>query len=315
MKISDSKELKKLDNGNKFLGNSPELVNTIIEFNGKNNILYCDKNVKLVGTSIVFNGDNSIVFLSSNTHDYKLRLSLHHDNVFFMGKNNYMNNPLRVILSERKHCFIGNSCLFSTDIWIRNADPHLIYSAESMKRINPTKSVFIGDHVWIGQSALLLKGTQIDSGTIIGAMSVVSGKRIGSNSVWAGNPVREIKKDIFWNETCVHKWNKSWTNKSKNYSSFISGKNVPLDEFVYNYDKDQVIDYDELDKLFDSSDSKDLVEEFIKMKDSDAKNRFVHDSSKKRNVSRTKTLLRNGVVLKNKATRKVKKGVKKLIKR
>ena len=81
-----------------------------------------------------------------------------------------------------------------------------------------------------------------------------------------------------------------------------------------NYDKNQVIDYDDLDKLFDSNDAKDLVEEFIKIKDSDAKNRFVHDSSKKR-VSKTKTLLRNGVVLKNKATRKVKRGVKKLIKR
>ena len=153
-----------------------------------------------------------------------------------MGKNNYMNGTLHVLISERKHCLIGNNCLFSTDIWIRNADPHLIYDISTMKRINSTKSVFIGDHVWIGQSALLLKGTRIDSGSIIGAMSVVSGKKIANNSIWAGNPVRMVKKNIFWNESCVHKWNMLQTKKSKEYSEFIAGKDLLVDEFIYKYD-------------------------------------------------------------------------------
>ena len=303
MKITSSKSLKRLKDGNKFLGYEPEFVNTIIEFNGKNNIFYCDKNVKLVDTNIIFNGDNSIVFLSSNTHKYELYVFINNNSVFFMGKNNYMNGTLHVLISERKHCLIGNNCLFSTDIWIRNADPHLIYDISAMKRINSTKSVFIGDHVWIGQSALLLKGTRIDSGSIIGAMSVVSGKKIANNSIWAGNPVRMVKKNIFWNESCVHKWNTLQTKKSKEYSEFIAGKDLLVDEFIYKYDKTQVIDYNNLDKLFDSTDKDYILKELIKINKSNDKNRFVH-KIKKQNT-----------IIKNKITRKVKKSFKRIVTR
>lgn len=80
-------------------------------------------------------------------------------------------------MSEHKHCFIGDNCMFSFDILIRNSDHHLIYDCENNKRINPTKSVFIGDHVWIGQLVNILKGTRIDSGSIVGASSVVAGKK------------------------------------------------------------------------------------------------------------------------------------------
>ena len=68
---------------------------------------------------------------------------------------------MNVILSEQKHLFIGNDCLLSFGIWVRNADPHLIYDVESHKRVNPTKSIYIGDHVWIGQSAMILKGRKV----------------------------------------------------------------------------------------------------------------------------------------------------------
>ena len=33
-----------------------------------------------------------------------------------------------------------------------------IYDAETQERINPSRNAMLGDHVWIGQSAMLLKG-------------------------------------------------------------------------------------------------------------------------------------------------------------
>ena len=53
-----------------------------------------------------------------------------------------------LLLSERKNIIIGDQCLFSHTIWFRNADPHLIYDNITNKRINPTQSIYIGDHVW-----------------------------------------------------------------------------------------------------------------------------------------------------------------------
>lgn len=78
-------------------------------------------------------------------------------NTLYIGKNNYFNGKLNLILSERKHIVIGDDGLFSFGIWLRTADPHLIYSCETHERINPSKNILIGDHVWIGQGSLVLK--------------------------------------------------------------------------------------------------------------------------------------------------------------
>ncbi len=104
-----------------------------------------------------------------------------------MGKDAYINGKMTVVLSEHKHCFIGDDCMVSYGVIVRNADPHLIYDCESKRRKNKTKSVYIGDHVWIGQNSLILKGTCIDSGSIIGANAVVAGKIISNNCAWGGS--------------------------------------------------------------------------------------------------------------------------------
>lgn len=132
-----------------------------------------------------------------------------------MGKDNYINGRLSVILSEQKHVIFGSDCAISFGVWIRTAAPHLVYDAETKQRLNPSKSVFVGDHVWIGQSAMLLKGTQISSGSIIGAGSVVAGKRIPANTSWAGNPARQVKEGIFWSGQCVHRWQDKETEEFK----------------------------------------------------------------------------------------------------
>lgn len=55
--------------------------------------------------------------------------------------------------------------------------------------------VQLGDNVTIGGRTIILAGTKIGAGSIIGAMSLVpKGTVIGENEMWAGVPVRFIKK-------------------------------------------------------------------------------------------------------------------------
>lgn len=265
--VKESSVLSNLENDNVFMGTLPEMVNSSINFNGKNNILFCENNVKLVNASINFKADNAIVYLSESRHGYKINLTVHNDSVFYMGKNNYINNTVNIILSEQKHLFFGNGCLISTGIWIRNADPHLIYDCESKKRINPTKSIFIGDHVWLGQSAMLLKGTQIDSGSIIGAMSVVSGKKIGHNESWAGNPVKKIKGGLFWRDPCVHTWTAEKAEENDRFDK---------KDFIYKHKSREYISFDEIDKHLDASCASEKRLEYLKkISANNDKNRFV----------------------------------------
>ena len=55
-----------------------------------------------------------------------------------------------------------------------------------------TKSIDIGDDVWIGLNSIVLKGVKIGSGAIIGAGSVVT-KDVLAMTVVAGNPAVQIK--------------------------------------------------------------------------------------------------------------------------
>jgi acetyltransferase-like isoleucine patch superfamily enzyme len=52
--------------------------------------------------------------------------------------------------------------------------------------------VVVEDDVWIGANCVLLDGTHIESGAVIAAASVVSG-RITGNAVWGGNPCKLLR--------------------------------------------------------------------------------------------------------------------------
>lgn len=270
------KKLKKkniIPLNNKILGTTPKLENSKIIFNGDNNLLYCEKNVILKDSKLEFNANNSIIYLSSNRNEYKLNISVNNNCSFYIGKDNYINQPLTAIVSEETNVIIGNNGVFSLGLWFRTADPHLIYDIKTKKRINESKSIYIGDHVWLGQNALILKGTQIDSGSIIGANAVVSNKIIKNNETWAGNPIKKVKDNIFWDGKCVHKWIEKETNLSNNYKDICGDK--PVDIYTYKFNLKQHLSYNNIEKDLKNINVEQKVEYFKELSSNNNKNRFV----------------------------------------
>lgn len=306
--IKETSDLMNLSDGNKFIGDIPELNKCTINFNGSNNILFCESGTKMESCTINFNGDNSVVYIGGGCHTCRINVSLYTGCMFHLGKNNYFNNPLMAILSSNKHCYIGDDCLFSTNISIRNSDPHLVYDCNSMERINPVKSVFLGDHVWIGQDCIILKDTQIDSGAIIGAGAVVAGKKIGYNSSWAGNPSKLIKEGIFWDKGCVHKWNSTMVKRSQSYEEYAAKhrKDISPDAWIYSYNKEDSISFNKLDKeLTKRKSADDKLQYILELENSKTKNRFAH--KQQANKSEEKK-----VGIKGKIIKALKKIIKKL---
>lgn len=262
--------------GNRILGTMPRMIRSSITFadNARNNVIFCDGPATLSNTSIQFHGSNALVYLSASPRHYQLNVTIRNNNVLYLGKNSAFTTSLHIIMSEQKHCFIGDDCLISIDVWIRNADPHLIYSCETGKRLNPTQSVFIGDHVWLGQGARIMKGTQIDSGSIVGGGSVVAGKKIGRNASWAGNPCRLIKKGIFWDRSCVHDWQDEETQASTDWSTFIAGsKELTADSFIFSHDPAQYIPFEDMDRVFSTATMEEKLDYLRSLPK--GKNRFV----------------------------------------
>ena len=66
------------------------------------------------------------------------------------------------------------------------------------KRINPAESITVGDSVWVGHRAMLLKGTKIGSHCIVGAGSVLTKDYEKSHAVIAGVPAKIIRENVDW---------------------------------------------------------------------------------------------------------------------
>lgn len=209
------------ESDNVLRGGGPEMVSSRIEFadGAQGNILFCGEGVSLVGTRISFNGSNAVVFIEGPNRALRLGVTVWSASVFAIGSGTYTNGVFNAIASERRSIVLGKRGLFSFGLWVRTADPHLVYSAQTKRRLNPSRDVLVGDHVWLGQDAMLLKGATIGSGSIIGAKAVVAGKKVPSNTSWAGNPARQVAAGVLFDSASVHNYSEADTEHSRVYES------------------------------------------------------------------------------------------------
>ena len=87
---------------------------------------------------------------------------------------------------------LGNGLLISRNVTIFDSDFHTILDKDG-NQINTIKNIEIGDHVWVGVNATLLRGTKIGKGAVIAAGAVVGGK-IKEGTMAAGNPARSYSE-------------------------------------------------------------------------------------------------------------------------
>lgn len=186
-------------------GGTFNLVEAKITFQGKGNLIYIKNptnlDVQFFKSELMIYGNNNLVFINAGKMKYTFSLHMYHNSVCHIGANGYF-NPLgeivRLRCAEEKNIFIGNDCWFSHGIEIAVSDSHLVFSTKTLERINYAKSIYIGDHIWLGSSVSILKGSKLGSGAIVGTHSVVTGKTIPSNTCWAGSPAVQKGEDVFF---------------------------------------------------------------------------------------------------------------------
>ena len=115
-----------------------------------------------------------------------------------IGRNSGFSGRVRLMLHEAARIEIGRDCLLASETDVTVSDMHSIVDVASGERVNPARDVIIGDHVWIGQRAMILKGSQIEAGSIVGAGSIVTG-HVPPNSLAVGNPARVTRSGVTWN--------------------------------------------------------------------------------------------------------------------
>jgi acetyltransferase-like isoleucine patch superfamily enzyme len=111
--------------------------------------------------------------------------------VLSIGAGSFVNHRSEIIAHARVE--IGSNCLFAWDVQVMDSDSHEV---DGMPHTAP---VVIGDRVWIGCRATVLKGVTIGDGAVVAACSVVT-RDVPPRALVAGNPARVVREEVTWTE-------------------------------------------------------------------------------------------------------------------
>lgn len=153
---------------------------TTIYLKGKKHKLIIGKDVSMKGGKISLEGDES--------------------NIVSIGEKTTIEDALISATECNSKVLIGEDCMFSNKIEIRNGDSHSIL--QNGERINQGGDVVIGNHVWIGSEAMVLKNVTIESNAIVAAKSLVT-KSVSTGLLVGGVPAKTIKTDVNWDRVLL----------------------------------------------------------------------------------------------------------------
>jgi acetyltransferase-like isoleucine patch superfamily enzyme len=217
--IRDNVKIKKIGLNNKILIADSVIDKTNISINGNNNIIHLSKSI-VSKIDISITGNNNIINIdeNSNLKNNKIRIVGNNHNLVINKNCRFINSSFwfedkhndiiigngttcegaHIAVTEtRNKIIIGEDCMMSFGIDIRNGDSHVILNNSTGERINNAGNILIGDHVWIGAHVQILKNTNVESGSVLGIRSLIS-KNIPENSIAVGNPSRIVKNNIRW---------------------------------------------------------------------------------------------------------------------
>lgn len=206
-KISANDKLINQVNNNKFLivGKDGTISNCLlkglkVKFIGKNSTLIVHEPVIFEGCSVTIGNNSTVEIFSTPYKILRMRISATNSSTVVIGENfscrgciieNHDEPNLKVV--------IGKNCLFSYGINLRVSDGHTLYQLNNNEIINkPKEGIIIGDHVWIGMKATVLKDVTIPPNSIVGADSLVNKSFDRENIIIAGTPAKIVKENINW---------------------------------------------------------------------------------------------------------------------
>ena len=182
---------------NKIQYSGAFLKKTDIKISGSNNNITISPKVRLTNCLLNIRGNNCNIRIDPYCTFKNVELWIEDEGSQIIIESRTTIEGGHLASTEGKTIKIGNDCMFSNHIEIRNGDSHSIFNTESSQRINPAKEVKIGNHVWLGSDVKVLKGPVIDDGAIIGTGTLVSGL-VDANSIYAGIPAKKVKEHVNW---------------------------------------------------------------------------------------------------------------------
>lgn len=161
------------------------------------------RGARLIRRPLYMRGKKGLIFGKGLTTGHGCRFDLvsNKEHVLCLGEGCEIGDYTHIVAHEK--VVIGNNVLMASKIFISDTN-HGTYKGDRQSspyskpnsRMLFTNPVEIGDNVWLGENVVVLPGTKIGNGCVVGANTVVSGN-FGDNLIIVGAPAKVIKK---WSE-------------------------------------------------------------------------------------------------------------------
>lgn len=161
----------------------------------KKKLTSCGKNFRARNPRELFLGEGAEIHVGDNVLlERYVRISMGNNARLYIGDNTYIADFSNLLAVKEIH--IGKNCAISWHVLFMDTSSHpLGFSGEAPQtRIAP---IHVGDHVWIGCRAVILKGVTIGEGAVVANNAVVT-RDVPPRTLVGGNPARVIKEDVVW---------------------------------------------------------------------------------------------------------------------
>lgn len=110
--------------------------------------------------------------------------------------DDFASNYGLIISCENKIQF-GKNVLLGWDCTFIDGDGHDILNVDGVK-VNQSKAISIGNHVWIAAKVTGLKGCSIADKSVVGYGSIITKSINCENCIISGYPAKQIEENITW---------------------------------------------------------------------------------------------------------------------
>lgn len=189
---------KGMGNGNKIEAPCALLKRVNIHFGGRGNRVIIDDFTRLTDVNLYIYGDNNTVHIGPWSYIAKTTFCTENSgNTITIGRHAMVIGPNELAAIEGTNITIGGDAMISSEVHFRTGDSHSVLDMEG-HRINASRDITLGEHVWIGNRAMVLKGAVVPDHCIVGACALVSGAFEEPHCVIAGVPAKIVKRGVDW---------------------------------------------------------------------------------------------------------------------
>lgn len=118
-------------------------------------------------------------------------------NTLFFGEKTTIGNAYFLIDGGTEVKF-GKDCMVSYQSVFRTTDAHSLFDTNSGELINQPNSIILGNHVWVGQGALIMQGVSLGDNIVVGTRALVTKSFNQEYIAVAGVPAKVVRENVLW---------------------------------------------------------------------------------------------------------------------